>query len=316
MSETIDTTVCYHQTEARVRMNILVFMMVVLTYIGRDLSEWGDGLADIGCSRIPPHDSDHELRPRYFGTPEIHLQLLVDGRSLLRTMSTDWRLSAVAQPVLSHPDLNKRNIFVDNDDPTKIVSIIDWQSAGLDPAFWVVATRPDFATLPDQSDDSLSEGVMECATSFNASLASYAPQLARAQCLDSRLVRPFEYIYRTWNDGAAAFRHDLMMTTKEWKDIGFEAQCPIAEPDPRQVSAHESEYRHFVAAQRLRKQVTDYLTVSSDGWVPKEAWDTVQVQHQELYHGAVQAILSAENSNSDEIIKTEQDLKAIWPFDL
>ncbi|KAL2416791.1 hypothetical protein ABEF95_003789 [Exophiala dermatitidis] len=283
-----------------------------------DLSSWSDGLIDAGVSRVPPAllDNDQECRPSYFGTPDMHLQVLQEGRLLLRTMSKDPRIRTVADPTLSHPDLNMRNIFVNSDDPTKVASFIDRQSASLGPAFWVVAdTRPDFATLPDDSTD---EGTVMCAKVFDLFMGSYCPQWARARSLDERLVRPFLYPHRTWNDGVVAFQYDLSMTSKEWDDLGFQEKCPVSTPGSEKFAAHEREYPYFVAAQRLRKHVKDYLCISSDGWVPEEAWDAIQLQHQQLYSDVVQAILSAAEAENDpdEPIKTERDLKAIWPFDL
>ncbi|KIW22042.1 uncharacterized protein PV07_12560 [Cladophialophora immunda] len=110
----------------------------------------------------------------------MHLQLLQEGRLLLDTMSKDPRTRAVANPTLFHPDLNMRNVFVDSDNPTKAASFIDWQSASLDPAFWVSAIRPDFASLPDQPDDSTNDGIIVCARAFDLCIGSYLPQLARA----------------------------------------------------------------------------------------------------------------------------------------
>lgn len=53
-------------------------------------------------------------------------------------------------PLLSRSDLHTRNIFVDPEDPTEIISIIDWKSAALEPAFVLAAETPDFAAeLPD-----------------------------------------------------------------------------------------------------------------------------------------------------------------------
>ncbi|DAA78663.1 TPA_exp: Uncharacterized protein A8136_2448 [Trichophyton benhamiae CBS 112371] len=50
---------------------------------------------------------------------------------------------AVHESVLWHGDLHSRNIFVDPEDPSRIVGIIDWQSASACPLFMQV-TRPAF----------------------------------------------------------------------------------------------------------------------------------------------------------------------------
>lgn len=46
-------------------------------------------------------------------------------------------------PVLWHGDLHTQNIFVDREDPTQILGIIDWQSVSASPLFMQV-TRPGF----------------------------------------------------------------------------------------------------------------------------------------------------------------------------
>ncbi len=106
------------------------------------------------------------------------------------------------------------------------------------------------------------------------------------------------------------------MTLKEWKELGFKEPCPIQVPGAEEITTHNKDYRFFTAAQKLRKQVADYLSISSDGWVPADAWDATQLRHWELYSSAVQAISSAEDSDDSDPVKSECDLKAIWPFDL
>lgn len=252
----------------------------------------------------------------------MHLQLLRDGRTALRTLSHDLRIRELASPVVFHPDLNKRNIVVNKDDPTIPTCFLDWQSTSIGPAFWVADVRPDFAAIPERSDDlteddvATSPDVEACSQAFDLCMQFHFPILATARSLDRRLVRPFKYGHRTWNDGAIAFRHDLIMLSKEWEDLGFEEACPIAALGVEELTAYDKDYRHFVAAQRLRRQVTDYLDISSDGWVPTEAWDTIQSRHRALYSSAVEAIATAKDSDEDEPVKSEDDLKAIWPFDL
>ena len=72
---------------------------------------------------------------------------------MIKKMSEDARILTAAAPTLLHPDLNMRNIFVMENDPTAISGIIDWQSASVEPAFWYVDDIPDFAiSIPDYLD--------------------------------------------------------------------------------------------------------------------------------------------------------------------
>jgi len=50
--------------------------------------------------------------------------------------------------MLLHPDLNKRNIYVSPDDPTRITALIDWQSSCIEPTFVHANETPDLITPP------------------------------------------------------------------------------------------------------------------------------------------------------------------------
>ncbi|KFZ17573.1 hypothetical protein V501_01662 [Pseudogymnoascus sp. VKM F-4519 (FW-2642)] len=90
-----------------------------------DLSTYCDGLVDIGISRIPPVNPVPDNLRRYHGSVSTHLRLLEFGRAVINNMCKDHRIRDAAAPTLFHPDLHKRNIFVSDDDPTVITSIID-----------------------------------------------------------------------------------------------------------------------------------------------------------------------------------------------
>ncbi|EXJ89547.1 hypothetical protein A1O3_02614 [Capronia epimyces CBS 606.96] len=287
-----------------------------------DLSAWSDGLIDAGISRVPPYDKSSGRRPRYFGTPSMHLRVLEEGRLLLRKMSQDLKIRANATPTLCHPDLHKRNIVVAPDDPTTVISFLDWQSAGIDPAFSLADVRPDFIVAPDHADNPSNNGVATqshsqvYADALSVCIEFYFPNLARAQSLGPHILQPFRFAHRTWIDGVVALQHDLFEVARRWKDLGFEGICPFPLPDAEAIAAHDSNYKYFIAAQNLREQVVRYLNISPDGWVPSDAWDATKLLYQELYSQARQAILSAEDSDDEEPVKTEDDLRAIWPFDL
>ena len=65
-----------------------------------------------GFARVPPSDKTAPNRPRYFGSVDMHVRLLNNGRILLKKMSEDTQIRSVATPMLFHPDLHKRNVFV------------------------------------------------------------------------------------------------------------------------------------------------------------------------------------------------------------
>lgn len=52
-------------------------------------------------------------------------------------------LASISKPIIWHTDLHLGNIYVSEEDPTQIVSIIDWQSVSVGPLF-LQATWPQF----------------------------------------------------------------------------------------------------------------------------------------------------------------------------
>lgn len=201
---------------------------------GNYIHQYSDGLIDAGLSRLPPSTSDGENRPSYHGSIEEHKILLEQARILLKTISTDHRIKTSSQPVLYHPDLHARNIFVSEKDPSVITGIIDWQAASIEPAFWYSDEIPDFATSDEPGDEVYTQA-------FNMASQFLTPVLFNLRLTDENLFRPFRYSYRTWKDGAVALRHELIETTRNWGKLGFSGQCPLPSPTTEKLANHEQE---------------------------------------------------------------------------
>ena len=233
-------------------------------------------------------------------------------------MANDPRIHNAASPVLFHPDLHKRNIFVSEDDPTIITAIIDWQSSSVEPAFWYADEVPDFARpIPDPScEDQLEPKSEACAKAYNICTQYLVPKLAEPQLMDEAFFRPFRYCYRTWEDGAVAFREELIQTSRRWKELGLSESCPYLLPSPDELAAHQKVYKLFEAAHQLKHGLSSLLNTASDGWVPPEHWEATKSAHKELFRGMLQEVLGNKHPDDDEPIKNETDLREIWPFDL
>lgn len=220
-------------------------------------------------------------------------------------MSSSPQIQQAATPLLFHPDLHKRNIFVSENDSSTITCIIDWQAASIEPAFWYAEDVPDLAM-----EDEI------CTKAFELSSQFLTPKLSGPRMMNENLFRPFRYSYRTWNDGAVALRHELIQTARHWKDLGFKGQCPYSLPAPKELADYEEEYRLFEAAQNLRSDLSNLLNAASDGWVPPEDWETTKLTHQELFNGMLQAVVTNPDMDADEPVKDERTLRSIWPFDI
>jgi len=271
-----------------------------------------------GISRIPPNNLISCEQPRCHGTVEEHLRLLESGRVVLQKMAADPRIKDASTPILLHPDLHKRNIFVSEDDPTKITAIIDWQSTPIEPAFWHADQVPDFAQLvPHPSLEDQPEPKSElCAQVHEACTQFLVPSLAGPRKVDDALFRPFSYCYGTWKDGAVAFRHELIETSRRWEELGFAGCCPFPVPTSEEFDIHQKEYQRFVTAHDLRTTVSTILNSASDGWVPIEEWESANVAHRELFEGMLEVVLTNDSPDDDEPLRSEADLREIWPFEL
>lgn len=238
---------------------------------GSDLTAYCDGLIDTGISRVPPSDSIPHVPP-YHGTVQAHPSLLEFGRTVIKKMSEDPPIQAGATPTLLHPDLHKRNLFISDDDPAVITGIIDWQSCSIEPAFWHADETPDFARpiAHPSLEDQLEPSSELCAKTLDLCTRFLTPKLAGPRAMDEALFRPFRYCYRTWKDGAVAFREELIETSRCWGDVGLAGECPFIMPTPEELVMHKKEYKMFEAAQQLRSELPGLLNCATDGWVPNE----------------------------------------------
>jgi hypothetical protein len=272
-----------------------------------------DGLVDSGIVRIPTTDAQNEKLPRYQGDANAHLKLLEYGRKVLKQIANDSRVQLASSPTLFHPDLHKRNLFVSEADPTVITSMIDWQSASIGPAFWYTDRTPDFARPSNNDAD---HGSQLCAKAFEACCRYYVPRLDLPRNMNENLFRPFRYCHRTWKDGAVAFRHELIETARHWNKLGLSGSCPYPLPSSEEWANHLKDYRRFEVAQNLKADLARLIDVATDGWLPFDDWNRAKAEEKRMFEGMLQAVLEEEDDDPNEPIRSEEDLREIWPFDL
>ena len=153
-----------------------------------------------------------------------------------------------------------------------------------------------------------------CRPAFDACLQGLIPRLYAARALDDDLLRPFRYCHRTWRDGAAAFRHELIEISSRWKEQGLTGFCPYALPTSIELLEHQKNFQSFFTAKQLKERLINLLDTTPDGWVPTDSWEATEVAHREAFDELVQTVRNAEGIDTQSM--NEEDLRRIWPFDV
>lgn len=157
----------------------------------------------------------------------------------------------ISKPVLWHPDLHGNNIFVNPDQPTEIISIIDWQAVNLSPLF-LQARHPALIefdgpipeglqsiSLPENFDDLSPEEQLE-AKKLRAAQSLYklydiqmirqCPEIAAA--LQFKVSLPGQITGLSgslFSDGEPIVQGMLIRLQEEWAThVGSSVPCPLS----------------------------------------------------------------------------------------
>ncbi|KAI9838643.1 MAG: hypothetical protein M1819_004957 [Sarea resinae] len=272
-------------------------------------------------NRGPCKPINAERHPIYCESVEEHIRLLKASQEVLERLIQEPRIRDAATPALVHADLNKRNIYVSPDDPTKITGLIDWQSASIEPAFIYSNEFPDFAALPPVTQgNGDTEGTLQdpdqarlekdrriCNQGYETCMKGRAPKLKPAFILDQSLFRPFHYCYTSWREGIPAIRQELMELAACWNEAGLDGSCPYS-PTEAELKEHARQWEDFDAVQKLKLWLMNSLGTNSDGWIPIELWDDAQEAHRAAYKTWLEA------AHTDETM-TEDRAERLRPFD-
>jgi hypothetical protein len=292
---------------------------------GRTFDNFTHGLLDAGISRVP--DKTPPTRPAFRGAVEEHLALLSKAEAVLQALSRDPRIEDISSPLLLHPDLHKRNIFVDPEDPTKITAIIDWQSTCLDPALLYFNEVPDLCEHPRgiahdamdsydcgpdrtpedaEREDRLRKEVAILWAAWELRLEASSPKLHAAQTLDHSLLRPFRYSSTTWQQGICGFRSDLISLYQEWAALSLPGSCPY-QPAEEELVKHTTQWEDFEMELELRKGMMHILSTDEEGFVHADNWDAVKEVSDALFEKWM--------ADADEDEMGREKAKQLWPFD-
>lgn len=232
-----------------------------------------------------------------------------------------------SQPTLYHTDLHMGNIYVDQADPTKIVSIIDWQHTQVAPLF-LQARWPVF--LEPKEGYPIGAGPINLPKDFDAldeedkALATYEWREARAtKAYEVRMFidngnaykamvdvpRVFKELFvrsgEVWEEGCVPLRECLIEVSRSWKDMQIPGE-PLIVFTEKEILDHEKKFKEYEKWHAVRSFARQYLSTDFEGWISPELDFGEKIEQNrelfELYAGEM-----AEGRSREEI-------RRMWPF--
>ncbi|KAJ6019859.1 hypothetical protein N7522_000567 [Penicillium canescens] len=264
----------------------------------------------------------------YRGTVEQQIQLLEATVSLMKLLDSNQILSGVCQPTLWHTDLHMGNIFVAPDECSRIVSLIDFQSTSILPAFlqaqWPIFLRPpqthnyvkgifqpqlpaDFNKLDEDNRATVFREWSQVKLAKAYEVSTYLEDRAAHNAMN--VPRVFRELFTRCGEvsevGIVPLRACLIEIFQNWSSLGFSDKCPYSFSQD-EVDAHEYQFAEYRAWHDVQALAEECLDTDAEGWIaPQLDINEKRRQNEELL------ALYIEKSSGE---KSAEEAKAMWPF--
>lgn len=291
-------------------------------YVGSDLKAFGKALVHREMSRIQRTSATQESGS--LASKITTLRLAEEVVTRIGPSSLPGRFS---KPTLWHTDLHLGNISVSEEDPTNIVSIIDWQSVVVSPLLCQVRfpkfldvpedydiggpvpQRPENLDQMDEDDRILAEHEHKqacMAKAYEAASGFKNKEVYRALQLPSHFKELFERCGEASEEGIVPLRACLIEMSKVWNEIGLEGECPI-DLTAEGLTVHEREFEEYSKVQRIRAIARELLDTDSEGWLPPGT-------DVELKRRQNKELMELLMERSAEYGMTADEVRKIWPL--
>ncbi|KAH8725094.1 kinase-like domain-containing protein [Phaeosphaeriaceae sp. PMI808] len=262
------------------------------------------------------------------GSFDEQISLLKITKEVMSRLTEPTFIDKVSEPVLWHTDLHMGNIFVSEENPSKIVSLIDWQSVVVSPLF-LQARFPEF--LPTGEDYTLGTTELpklpqnynemnveekqyaeyelkeaKLAKAYELSSGSANNQAYKALRIPSFLRELFVRCGEVSEEGIVPLRACLIELSETWNDFGFTTPYPasFSEGDLKKHQQQFEEYRNYHKVHELARKILD---TDFEGWImPRVDFATKQKQNEELLQEVMR--------KSNEFNKSPEEIWRIWPY--
>lgn len=261
------------------------------------------------------------------GTFEDQLEGLNMAEEVMSRMTPTSILGAVSAPTLWHSDLHLGNIYVSDQDPTQIVSLIDWQGVVISPILCQVRFPPFLTVdqgyqignqvprLPENIDEMPEEDRQFAlfqheqrlmAKIYEGNLGLTHKNAYRALQLPSFFRELFIRCGEVSTEGVAPLRECLIHISEVWEEAGFLGPCPISFSS-QELKRHACEFEEYETYHRIREGAQEFLGTDSEGWFsPMENFDEKKQLNRKLRQQII--------DDCAEYGKTQDEIRAMWPF--
>ncbi|RAK95744.1 phosphotransferase enzyme family protein [Aspergillus ibericus CBS 121593] len=236
----------------------------------------------------------------------------------------------LSKPVLWHPDLHGDNIFVNPDQPTEILSIIDWQAVNLSPLF-LQARHPaivefdgpipeglESINLPDNFDElspeeQLDAKKLRAAQSlyklYDIQLIRQCPEIAHALRFKDSLSGQITGLAGSlFSDGEPIVQGMLIKLQEEWSSsIGPSIPCPLSFTAEEKETQREDAAKWAAGVELMEEflhQVGAYR--GWDGWVNHDNYEL----YKERFVRCREQFMNRHSVTDEE----RNRWRAVWPF--
>ena len=241
----------------------------------------------------------------------------------------EWTLMGkVSEPVLWHTDLHMGNIYVSEQNPEEIVSVIDWQSVVVSPLF-LQARFPEFLTvgedyvlgtmelpkLPPNFDEMDAEdkkfaedNLKEAKLAKIYEISSKSKNIRGWKALQVPLfIRElFIRCAEASEEGVVPLRACLIEYAANWEEIGFEGECTISFSE-EELKRHEQQFEEYSRYHEIHKWARGILGTDVEGWLmPMVDIEEARKKSDELLEEFVR--------RCDQYNMTPERMREIWPY--
>ncbi|KAK4965249.1 hypothetical protein LTR66_012158 [Elasticomyces elasticus] len=289
------------------------------------LSAYGVALAKREISRIV-RTPKQDPRPIPRGATSEQIFLLETTINLMKVLEAHPPLARSAQPMLWHTDLHMGNIFVSDEDPSQILSFIDWQSTSVLPMFlqvrWPVFLKPpkNYPTgfikpkLPDDFDrlsfEDKEPAVYEWKQATRAKAYEVSSRINNEDSFHAmNLPRVFQEIFvrcgGTWEEGIVPLRACLIEIFQTWQELSLPGDCPFTFPDD-EIRMHELELEKYREWHDVQEFAREYLDTDAEGWIsPEIDFGKKREQNRALFELFLDKMAGG---------KPREVMRRLWPF--